>query len=83
MADGEAGQPDRPASSPTYAGHSARGGVEAPDDLRGPVGQQPPGLGEPDPAPDPLQQPGPGLGLEPGQVWLTDGWSSAAPGPPP
>src|SRR6266487_5084957 len=49
------------------------GGIDPPDDLRGAVGQQLPGLGEPDPAADPLQQLRAGLGLEPGEV-VADRW---------
>ena len=44
------------------------GGVDAADDLGRPVGQQLPGLGQPDAAADPLQQLRAGLGLEPGEV---------------
>ncbi len=44
------------------------GGIDASDDLGRAVGQQLPGLGEPDSAADPLQQLRAGLGLEPGDV---------------
>jgi hypothetical protein len=44
------------------------GGLDAAEDLGRPVGQQPAGRGEPDPAADPLQQLRAGLGLEPGEV---------------
>jgi hypothetical protein len=44
------------------------GGVDPPDDLRRPIGQQLPGRGQPDAAPGALQQLGAGLGLEPGEM---------------
>ncbi len=44
------------------------GGVDPPDDLGRPLGQQLPGRCEPDAAPDPLQQLRAGLRLEPGEV---------------
>ena len=48
--------------------------MDAPEDLGGAVGQQLPGPGEPDATADPLQQLRAGLGLQPGEVVVTDGW---------
>jgi len=44
------------------------GGIDPPDDLGGPIGEQLPGLRKPDAATDPLQQLRAGLGLEPCEV---------------
>jgi hypothetical protein len=44
------------------------GGIDPPNDLARPIGQQLPCLGEPDAPPDPLQQLRAGLGLEPCEV---------------
>ena len=65
---GEPGQAHLPGGQPDVGGELGAGGVDAPDDLGRAVGQQPPGLGEPDPAADPLHQLRAGLGLEPGEV---------------
>ena len=64
----EAGQAYPPGAQPDVGGQFGVGGVDPPEDLGGPGGQQLPGGGEPDPAPGPLQQLRAGLGLEPGEV---------------
>ena len=68
MRGGEAGQAHAPGGQPDVGGQLGVGGIDPPDDLGGAVGEQLPGLGEPDAAPDPLQQLRAGLGLEPGEV---------------
>jgi hypothetical protein len=65
IAEAKPARRTRPAVSPDVGGQLRAGGIDAPDDLGGAVGQQLPGRGEPDPAADPLQQLRAGLGLEP------------------
>jgi hypothetical protein len=50
------------------------GGVEAFDDVGGPLGEQPARLGEPDAAPGALDELGAGLGPSLARWWLTEGW---------
>jgi hypothetical protein len=65
---GEAGQAHAAGGQAHVGGQLGAGGVDAPDDLGGALGQQPPGGGEPDPAAHALQQLRAGLRLEPGEV---------------
>jgi long-chain acyl-CoA synthetase len=64
----ERGQPDPSLALSDVRGKFGLRGVQPPDDLLGPLGEQPPGVGQPYAAARPLQQPGPGLGLQPGDV---------------
>ena len=61
-------QPEPPGAQSGVGGQLVLGGVQPADHLGGPLGEQPSGVGEPDPAARPLDQLGPGLGLQPGQV---------------
>jgi dihydrofolate reductase len=67
----EAGHAHPPGAQSHVCGQFGVGGIDSPDDLGRPSGQQLTGGGEPDPAPGPLQQLRAGLGLEPGEV-VTD-----------
>ena len=64
----EAGQHDVTRIQPHQGRELCGRRVDAADDLRGAVGQEPARLGQADPATDLLEQLGAGLGLEPGQV---------------
>src|SRR5439155_11012810 len=61
-------QPHPPGPQPAVRGQLRLGDVQPPEYLLGPLGEHPPGLGQPDAAPDPLDQPRAGLALQPGQV---------------
>jgi hypothetical protein len=69
---GEGGQPYAAGPQPHVRGQLLGGGVEAADDLRGPLGEQPARLREPDAAPRALDELGAGLRLQPGEV-VADG----------
>ena len=59
-------QPEPPGAQPGVGGQLVLGRVQPADHLGGPLGEQPSGVGEPDPAARPLDQLGPGLGFQPG-----------------
>jgi len=64
----ERGQPQPSGAQPAVDGEFVLGCVEPADDLRGALGQQPSGVGQPDAAARPLDEFGAGLGLQPRQV---------------
>ena len=61
-------QPEPPGAQPGVGGQFVLGGVQPADHLGGALGEEPPGVGEPDAPARPLDQLGPGLGFQPGQV---------------
>ncbi len=69
-ADGrrEARQPHPPGTQPDVGRQLGAGRVDAPEDLGGSVGEQPPGRSQPDATTHPLQELRAGLRLEPGEV---------------
>jgi hypothetical protein len=80
---GEGGQADAAGGQPEVRRQLGAGGIDAPDDLGGSLGQQLPGRGEPDPAADALHQLRAGLDLEPAEVVGDRRLGGAAPWPPP
>ena len=64
----ERGQPDPARAQPGVRRQLRLRRRDPAQDLLRPLGQHPPGGGQPDPAAGPLQQSGAGLGLQPGQV---------------
>ncbi|HWM23018.1 MAG TPA: hypothetical protein VNO51_25225 [Ilumatobacteraceae bacterium] len=54
-------------------GQFGAGGIDPPDDLGRPIGQQLSGLGEPDASPDPLQSCAPVSASSRARWWLTEG----------
>jgi len=69
---GEGGQPEPPGAHSAVGRELVLGCVEAADDLGGALGEQPPGIGEPDAPSGPLDELRAGLGLETRQV-VADG----------
>jgi len=65
---GERGQPDPSLAQPHVRRKLVLRRVQPADDLLGPLGQQPAGVGQPHSPARALQQPGAGLGLQPGDV---------------
>jgi hypothetical protein len=69
----ERGQPQPPGPQPAVGGELVLGGVEAPDDLGGALGEQLPRVRQADAPPGALHELGAGLGLQPGQVMADRG----------
>jgi hypothetical protein len=64
----EGGEPQPPGAQPRVRGELVLGGVQPPDDLACPLGEQSPGVRQPDAAAGLLYQLGAGFRLKPGQV---------------
>jgi hypothetical protein len=64
----ERGEPYPSRAQACVRGQLVLRGVQPAEHLGGPVGQQPPGVGQPDAPSRPLDEPDAGLGLQPGQV---------------
>jgi len=69
----ERGQSQPPRPQARIGGELIFRGVQPPDDLAGPLGEQPPGVGEPDAPAGLLDELGPRLRLQPREV-VADGW---------